>query len=74
MTNVHEEIELILKKHGEHQANLSSEAARKIIADDICKSVLSRGKTILLEEIKSLRERLAEIEELVVEWPHNDVY
>ena len=74
MTNIHEEIESILKKHGEHQANLTSEAARKIITDEICKNVLGKGKTILLEEIKSLRSRLAEIEDLIVEWPHNDVY
>ena len=74
MTNIHEEIEKILEHHGEKQANLGSEAARKMIADEICESVLSRGKTILLEEVKSLRLRLTEIESLVVAWPNNDVY
>ncbi len=74
MTNIHEEIEKILSKYGEAQINLTSEAAQKMIANEICKSVLSRSKTILLNEVKCLREEVKEIREMVENWPPNDVY
>ena len=74
MTNIHEEIEKILSKYGEAQINLSSDSAQKMISNEICKTVLSRSKTILLDEVKRLREEVEEIREMVEKWPSNDVY
>jgi hypothetical protein len=58
MTNVHEAIEEILKRYGKAQTNLSSEAAQKMITNEICNCVLSKTKTDLLDEIKALRDKL----------------
>ena len=74
MTSIHEEIEKILLKYGEAQTNLSSDSARKMIANEICKSVLSKSKTTLLDEVKSLRLEVEEIRDMVTNWPPNDVY
>lgn len=58
MTNVHESIEEILQRYGKAQTNLASEAAQKMITNEICNCVLSTSKTDLLDEIKALRAEL----------------
>ena len=62
MSRLHEMIDNILKDFAKMEVNLSSEAARKMIADRLINECLSKGKTFLLEEVKSLRQRLREIE------------
>jgi hypothetical protein len=53
----------ILKEFSEVQTNLSSEAARRKIADSIVETCLSKGKTLLLEENKTLKEEIRELKE-----------
>ena len=62
MSRLHETIDNILKDFAKMEVNLSSEAARKMIADRLINECLSKGKTFLLEEVKSLRLRVREAE------------
>ena len=73
MSKVHDAIEEILKKYGDCQANLGSESARKEIANEICREVLSTAKMSLIREIveaKNIIEHLKNNES----WPHSDIY
>ncbi len=58
-----DKIEKILHEFSESQINLSSEVARRKIADTIIVSCLSKGKTLLLEENQSLKKEISELKE-----------
>ena len=56
-----DKIEKILHEFSESQINLSSEVARRKIADTIIVSCLSKGKTLLLEENQALKKEISEL-------------
>ena len=58
-----DKIEKILYEFSESQINLSSEVARRKIADTIIVSCLAKGKTLLLEENQSLKKEISELKE-----------
>jgi hypothetical protein len=58
MTIIHTKIECILEDFADQQTNLGSKAARKMVADRIVKECISRGKTMLIEEINSINTQL----------------
>ena len=58
-----DKIEKILHEFSESQINLSSEVARRKIADTIIVSCLAKGKTLLLEENQSLKKEISELKE-----------
>ena len=58
-----DKIEKILYEFSESQINLSSEVARRKIADTIIVSCLSKGKTLLLEENQALKKEISELKE-----------
>ena len=68
MSSIHKKIEQILEEFADQEVNLSSDAARKIVANRIVSECLSKGKTMLLDEIKDLKSRAPE------SWPPSDVY
>ena len=67
-SSMHKKIECILEEFAYQEVNLSSSAARKIVAERIMSECLSKGKTMLLDEIKVLRENQQK------SWPPSDVY
>ncbi len=67
-SSIHKKIECILEEFANQEINLSSAAARKMLADKIMSECLSKGKTILLDEIKTLRENQQK------SWPPSDIY
>ncbi len=68
MSSMHRKIEKILEEFADQEINLSSKAARELVADKIMSECLSKGKTMLLDEIRTLKESNPK------SWPSSDVY
>ena len=73
MSRIHDAIEAILKKYGDCQVNLGSDSARKEIANEICREVLSTAKMSLIREIRDAKKTIEDLKQ-DDRWPHNDVY
>jgi len=58
MSSIHKKIEQILEDFAEQQVNLGSSAARKMVSDRIVSECLSKGKSILLDEVRALKPEL----------------
>ena len=58
MSSIHKKIEKILEDFADQQVNLGSASARKMVSDRIVSECLSKGKTLLLDEVRDLKPAL----------------